>query len=390
MKFFDAPRPRFPLASVSDYRALAKKRLPRPLFDFIDGGAFDESTQKRNALDYETIVFRKRVLKDVSTIDTSVEILGEKIDFPLILAPVGFAGVYARRGEVQAALAARKANVPFCLSAAAICPMEEVRKSTQTPFWFQFNMLKQKKDSLELLDRARSIGCPVLLLTVDTPLIGTRYRYLRHGRRNWIAKKFCGMMQSLLHPRWFASVRIAGGPLLLGNVPQEAAHLPDLASMRNWLTGQLNPGFTWKDLDWVRENWPGKIVLKGILDPEDALMAVKAGMDGIVVSNHGGRHIDSVPSTISSLPAIADAIDGRLTILIDGGIYKGLDLLKALSLGANGCLIGRTWAFGLAARGERGVNEILDILKNELRISMAQIGLRSIQEIDKTAIFSIK
>lgn len=386
MKFFDTPSPRFPLASVSDYRWLAKKRLPRQLFDFIDGGAFDESTLKRNSADFDAIQLRKRVLKNVSCIDTSIELLGQKIDLPLIMSPVAFAGVYAKRGEAQAARAAEKSRIPFSLSVVGICSMEEIRKAAPTPFWYQFNIMREKSHSLELLSKARAGGCSVLLLTVDIPSIGARYRYERHGK-GFLAKRVSDFFQCLSHPHWFASVRLAGGPLLLGNMPKDASHLPDLASMREWMTRQLCPSFTWKDLEWVRANWPGKIVLKGILDPEDALLAIKAGMDGIVVSNHGGRHIDSVPSTISILPAIAEAIGGRLPILLDGGIYKGLDILKALALGANACMIGRAWAFGLAARGQQGVGEVLNILKKELRVSMAQLGYKSLNEIDQSAIY---
>jgi len=387
MKFFDTPPPKFPLASVSDYRLLAKKRLPKPLFDFIDGGAFDETTMRKNTADYNAVRFRKRVLKDVSNIDTRLEIFGQKLDFPLILAPIAFAGVYAKRGEAQAAVAAQKANIPFTLSVAGICPMEEILRAAPTPFWYQFNMMRDRSYSLELLNKAKAAGCPVLLLTVDLPAVGARYRYERHAKGRF-AKRISDFIECLSHPHWFASVRIAGGPLLLGNIPKEGSYLPDLASMRDWVAHQLSPSFTWKDLEWVRANWEGKIVLKGILDPEDASQAVKAGMDGIVVSNHGGRHIDSVPSTISVLPSIAERVGGRLTILIDGGIHKGLDIVKSLALGANACLIGRAWALALAARGEAGITEILGIFRNELRVAMAQLGLRSLKEINRNAIYS--
>lgn len=379
MRFFDLATSRFPLPSVADYRLLAQKRLPRPLFDFIDGGAFEEGTLRRNREDFQNLQLRKRVLKDVSHVDTRTELFGQKLAQPLILAPVGFAGVYARRGEVQAARAAEKAGVPFSLSCVSICSIEEVRQATNAPFWFQFNLFKEKEYSLELLKRAEAAGCPLLLLAVDMPTIGARHRYMRSSYSGLLGWRH--LLQSLSHPGWFLDVRLRGGPLALGNLPQRAPRLADLPAMRQWMRNQLHPGVTWKDLDWIRANWRGKIVLKGILDREDARMAAESGVDGIIVSNHGGRHLDSIPSTISILPEMVAAA-GRMEVVVDGGISSGLDVVKALALGARACMIGRAWAFALAARGEQGVSEVLATMRRELKGAMAHLGTASLREID--------
>lgn len=393
MSFFDQVSKMFPLPSVSDYRLLAKKRLPRPLFEFIDGGAFNEVTMRQNAQDYEHIQLRKRVLRNVSQIDTKITLFGQEMDQPLILAPIGFAGVYARRGEVQAARAAEKANVPFCLSAVGICSMEEIRLSTAAPFWYQFYMLKEKKDSLELLQRAEAAGCSVLVLTVDLPAIGARNRYhrsLNHRleRLPFLKRSLENLSQFFWHSKWFMDVRVRGRPLALGNMPLNGSHATDLPSMRKWMSSQLCPAFSWQDLNWVRENWTGKILLKGIMDPEDAYQALTSGVDGIIVSNHGARHLDGTPSTISILPTIVEAVDRQLPILIDGGISSGLDVVKALALGAKACMIGRAWTYGLAARGEAGVSEVISLLNHELKVVMTQLGTISIKEIDHRILYN--
>lgn len=378
---FDTPSLRYPLPLVSDYRQLAKKRLPRILFDFIDGGAFGEVTLKQNRDDFQKMQLRKRVLKNVTTIDTHVEVFGQKMAQPVILAPIGFAGIYARRGEVQAARAAEKGGVPFSLSSVGICSIEEVRKATTAPFWFQFNPFKEKRHSIALLNRAAAAGCPVLLLAVDLPIIGLRHRYLRNGRG------LRHLLDPLLHPHWYWDVCMRGRPLAIGNMPGDAPPLSSLSSMRQWMRTQLNPGLTWNDLEWIRSSWPGKIVLKGILDPEDVRLAAENGVDGIILSNHGGRHLDSLPSTISVLPEIVGAA-GKMDVVIDGGIATGLDVVKALALGARACMVGRAWAFGLAARGQLGVEEVLRILQHELQVTMAHLGVASIREIDRSVLAS--
>lgn len=378
MHFFDHRAK--PFRSAEDYRRLAKRRLPKYLFDFIDGGAFNESTKKNNSEDFQKIQLRRRVLKDVSNIDTRVEIFGQTLNQPIILAPVGFAGVYARRGEVQAARAAEKAKIPFSLSSVSICSIDEVKKSTSVPFWYQFYMLKEKSLSLELLHRAKEAECPVLLLTVDLPSIGCRHRY--HRSMNSPLSR----LDFLTAPSWYLDVRLRGRPFVLGDIAQLAPHLNNLPTARKWMSTQLCSSLTWKDLDWIRANWSGKIVLKGVMDKDDAHLAAQSGLDGLVVSNHGGRHLDSTPSTISILPEIVNAVHGRLDILIDGGITSSIDIVKALALGARTCMIGRAWAFALAARGEAGVSDLLTTFQTQLKVIMTQLGVSRIDQIDQTLV----
>lgn len=385
MSFFDHPQPLFPKVSISDYREIASKRLPKQLFDFLEGGAFDEITIRKNSEDFQRIQLKKRVLRDVSNIDTSTELLGQKINFPLVLGPVGFAGVYAKRGEVQAAKAAEKAEIPFSLSTVSICSMEEVARNSSLPFWFQFYMFKDRHYSLDLLQRAQHVGCSTLLLTVDLPIAGARYRY----HRSRYTPRLVNFLKEMMHFRWWIDVRLNGRPLTIGNLPINAPDMPDLPSMRKWMGSQVSQSLTWSDFEWIRANWKGKILIKGIMDSEDALIGQKVGADGIVVSNHGGRHMDGTSSTIAALPKIRDAISGDMTLLIDGGITSGLDIFKAIALGADACLIGKPWIYGLAVRGEIGVSEIITILRNELKIVMAHFGASTIREINRDLIQSL-
>lgn len=371
------------LASIYDYRELARQKLPRQLFDFIDGGAFEERTIAANHEDYSKILLHKRLLRDVSSIETKAQILGQPLAFPLILAPVGFAGAYARRGEVQAAKAAKRGGVPFCLSTLSICSIEEVCQVQ--PCWFQLYMIKDRGYCRELLQRAYAAGCPVLLFTVDLPLVGIRWRDFQLGPQT-ISDRMRTIWQYLSHPHWLLDVVIRGRPLVLANLVRAVPDLKDLASFRQWVDSRMDASLTWKDLEWVRSEWPGKLVLKGVLDPEDGQKAAALGVDGIVVSNHAGRHLDSTPSTISVLPAIADKVQGRLEILVDGGIFSGLDIVKALACGADAVMVGRAWAYALAARGERGVGEILEIYRREMAVAMAHLGVRNISEIDRSLI----
>lgn len=376
MRFIDFSR-RSPLISVAEFRKRAQQCLPKLLYDFLISGAFDELTLKKNSSDFQRLQLRKRVLKDVAEIDTSIELFGERLTQPVILAPIALVGAYARRGEVLAAKAAEKAGVPFTLSTVAICSIEEVQRETEKPFWFQFYPFKEKRDSLELLNRAKEAKCPVLVLTVDVPVLGPR-----HGKTSG------SLFDYLCHPGWLWRVGIAGRPLSLGNLPSSAPSFSNLASMRKWMRSQLSASVSWKDLEWIRANWSGKILLKGVLDVADAKLAAEHGIDGIVVSNHGGRHMDSLPSTIEVLPAIVEAVKGRLAILLDSGVTSGIDIAKALALGAKACMIGRAWVYGLAANQEKGVAAILDILQHELKISMASLGTLSIDEIDSRVLFN--
>ena len=374
-------------ASVSDYRTLAKKRLPRMIFDYIDGGAFEEETLRANTADLQKLALKQKVLHDVSKLDTSTEIFGQKLSMPVITAPIGLAGMMARRAETQGVRAAHKAGLQFTLSTVGICSIEEVKRATAKPFWFQLYMMRDRGVVRELLARAADAGCSALLFTVDLPVLGTRYRDIRNGmgqKLDPISRLRSGW-NFATHAGWLHDVALKGRRLSFGNLNN--AVKGSLTTQLAWTATALDPSVTWKDLEWVRETWKGPLILKGVLDADDAREAVKTGADGIVVSNHGGRQLDAAASTISVLPKIVDAVGSQTTVLMDGGIRSGQDITRALALGAKACLIGRAWVYGVAARGERGVTAVLDTMKRELRTSMALIGKKSIAEIDSSACY---
>lgn len=361
---------------VSDLREAARRRLPRLLFDYIDGGSYDEITLRRNIDDLKAIALRQRVMTDISTLSMATSLFGQTMSMPLALAPVGFAGMYARRGEVQAARAARAAGVPFCLSTLSICGLEEVVEDSGGPVWFQFYMLRDRGFCQSLIERAKAAGSPVLLLTVDLPVAGARYRDLRSGMSGPTGLKGACMRawQGMTHPRWLWDVRLHGGPHRFGNIPPEVIGEGGVGAFAAWIKTNFDPTVTWKDLDWVRSYWDGPIVVKGLLDPADARAALAAGADGIVVSNHGGRQLDGVQSGIAALPRILDEVGGRVPVLMDGGIRSGLDVLRVLATGAQGCLVGKAWAYALGAGGRQGVNEMLATFKAELEVAMSLTG----------------
>lgn len=372
-------------ASVSDYRELARRRLPHIFFEYIDGGSYAEVTLRRNVEDLEAIALRQRVMRDMSKIDMTVETLGQKLKMPVGLAPVGMAGMYARRGEVQASRAAATAGVPFCLSTVGVCAIEEVA-ATGTPPWFQLYMLKDRGYMRELLSRAKAAGCPVLVFTVDLPLPGSRYRDVRSGFTGGgpVAQMLTQLRDGLAHPAWTWDVGLRGRPHTLGSVAaavQESRRVTDFLA---WIAQNFDRSVTWKDLDWVRESWDGPIVVKGVLDPDDAREAVKAGAQGLVVSNHGGRQLDGVRSSIVALPRIADAVGGDLEVYMDGGVRSGLDVLKALALGAKACFVGRAWAWALGAGGEAAVARMLDTLRAELAVAMILTGCDDVRKAGRT------
>ncbi len=362
-------------ACVADFRLAAKARLPRVLFDYIDGGAYAEATLRANVADIEAITLRQRVLRDVSNLNLATKIFGQDLSMPVILAPVGLAGMYARRGEAQAARAAKAAEVPFTLSTVGLTSIREVASAAQPP-WFQLYMMKDRGFMAELLAIARDAACPVLLFTVDLPVPGARYRDARNGMVAATAgERLRQGLDGLAHPAWLWDVWLHGRPHTLGNIAGPGRDdLMGIGHYWSWIGRNFDPSVTWRDIDWVRERWPGPIALKGILDVEDARAARSAGVEGIVVSNHGGRQLDGAPSSIRVLADIAEAVGDDLTVLMDGGVRSGLDVLKALSLGAKACLIGRAWAWSLGAGGEAGVARMLSILRQELRVAMSLTG----------------
>jgi len=375
-------------ATALDYRELARRRLPRQLFDYVDGGAYEEATLRANVADLESVLLRQVVMRDVSVRDPSVEVLGQKLAMPVVLAPVGLAGMLAPRAEVQAARAAEAAGVPFVESTVSICPIEEVAKATAVPPWFQLYVMRDRAYAENLIGRAEAAGSPVLVLTVDLAVVGARHRDTRNavggrpGRRARARRAF----DLLSHPRWIRTVAIGGRPLTFGNLEDAVPGARTPEAFRTWVDAQFDPSVTWDDIAWVRENWDGRLLVKGVLDPADARRAVEVGVDGVIVSNHGGRQLDAVPSTARALPEVADAIAGRAEVLVDGGIRTGLDAFKMVALGAGAVLIGRAWAYALASAGQPGVAHVLKLIEAEMRVAMALTGCVRARDIDSAII----
>lgn len=371
------------VAAPMDYRQLARRRLPHFLFEYMDGGSYTETTLARNREDLAAIPLRQRVLRDVSGLDLSTELFGEKLSLPLILGPIGLAGMNARRGEVQAARAAEGAGIPFTLSTVSTCTIGELAGALSRPFWFQLYMIRDRAFMRDLLAQATSAGCTTLVLTADMPVPGTRYRDYRSGLAGaaGLTGSLRRVFQAACRPAWAWDVGVRGQPHTLGNVAPVLKGRTGLEDFFAWMADNFDPTVTWADLDWLREQWPGRLVIKGILDPADATRAVAAGVEGIVVSNHGGRQLDGVPSTAAALPAIVDAVGDRTRVLVDGGVRSGLDVVRMLALGAKGVLLGRAWAYGLAGDGQRGVAHVVALMEAEMRVAMALTGVTRIGDI---------
>ena len=368
------------ISSSADYRAAAQQFLPPFLFHYIDGGAYAEQTLRRNVDDFAAVALRQRVLKDMSQLDTSIELFGEKLSIPVALSPVGLTGMYRRRGEVQAARAADRHGIPFTMSSVSVCPIEEVAPKIQHPMWFQLYVLKDRGFMQNALERAQAAGCTTLVFTVDMPVPGARYRDAHSGmsgpnaplRRYW---------QAMTHPRWAVDVGLLGRPHDLGNISAYRGSPTGLQDYMGYLSANFDPSISWKDLEWIRAFWKGPMVIKGILDPEDAKDAVRFGADGIIVSNHGGRQLDGVLSSARALPAIADAVKGQIKILADSGIRNGLDVVRAIALGADCAMIGRAYIYALAAAGEAGVKNLLELLEKEMRVAMTLTSVAKVADI---------
>lgn len=378
-------------ASIEDLRLLAERRLPRFLFDYIEGGACTEATVRRNRSDLERIALRQRVLRDVSSINLKTSLLGQQSSLPVALGPVGLAGLYARRGEVQAARAAEVAGVPFILSASSCCGLEEVAAALQAPPMFQLYMIRDRAFMEELLERVAAAGVGTLVLTVDLIMHSVRYRDVRStltGKQSPAARAR-RMVEMLTHPGWAWDVGIRGRPHSLGNFASAMGEDAGLAHFTRWVSRNFDPSVSWDDLAWLKDRWNGRLALKGILDPADAKMARDAGVDAVVVSNHGGRQLDGAPSTIAVLPNIVDAAGGELEVLLDGGIRSGADILRALASGARGVLLGRAWAYALAARGGAGVTLMLEMLEKELTVALALTGNTDVKSVSSETLMEI-
>jgi len=376
-------------ASVIDYRERARARLPKFLFEYIDGGSFAELTLRRNMSDLEAVALRQRVLRDVSEIDLATSLFGQEFAMPVALAPIGLAGMSARRGECQAVRAAEKAGIPFTLSTVSACALKEVADAASKPLWFQLYMIRDRGLMRDLLASAAEIGCPTLVFTVDMPVPGSRYRDYRSGLAGapGIKGALRRARQAMLRPSWIWDVGVCGRPHTLGNVAPLLGRNTGLEDFFAWMRDNFEPKVGWDDIDWIRSQWNGSIVIKGILDPEDARSAADAGVDGIVVSNHGGRQLDGALSSARALPAIADVVRDRLTILADGGVRSGLDVVRMLALGAHGVLLGRAWAYALGAGGESAVVHVLELIRAEMIVAMSLTGTTSIAAIDRSILF---
>ncbi|MGY4494930.1 FMN-dependent L-lactate dehydrogenase LldD [Pseudomonas sp. TE3610] len=373
------------ISASTDYRAAAQRTLPPFLFHYLDGGAYAERTLRRNVDDLADIALRQRVLRNMSELSLETQLFGETLSMPAALAPIGLAGMFARRGEVQAAKAADAKGIPFTLSTVSVCPIEEVAPAIKRPMWFQLYVLKDRGFMKNALERAKAAGVTTLIFTVDMPVPGARYRDAHSGMSGPNAP-MRRMLQAVTHPAWAWDVGVLGRPHDLGNISTYRGNPTGLADYIGWLGNNFDPSISWKDLEWIRDFWQGPMVIKGILDPQDARDAVSFGADGIVVSNHGGRQLDGVLSSARALPAIADAVKGQLSILTDSGIRSGLDIVRMIALGADAVLLGRAFMYALAAAGGAGVSNLLDLIEKEMRVAMVLTGAKSIREITRESL----
>ena len=375
-------------ATVGDYRELARRRLPRQLFDYIDGGAYGESTLRANVADLDAVKLRQRVMRDVTVRTQATEVVGQTLALPVILGPVGLAGMFATRAEVQAARAAAAAGVPFVESTVSICGLGEVAAAVTPPPWFQLYVMRDRSYAEKLLARATELASPVLVLTVDLAVVGARQRDTRNAAVGTVGTwaRVRRGLDFAAHPRWAKEVGIDGKPHTFGNLVEAVPGADSPDAFRTWTDSQFDPSVTWDDMAWVRRHWAGKLVVKGVMDPDDARRAVDAGVDGLVVSNHGGRQLDAVPSTVRALPAVVEAVGDRVDVLVDGGVRSGLDVVKFLALGARACLIGRAWAWAVAARGEAGVAHMLGVLRSDIDVALGLTGTNDVGDLDRSTL----
>jgi L-lactate dehydrogenase (cytochrome) len=374
------------MTCIEDLREAARRRVPRAFFDYADGGSYAEQTLNANRVDLEHIRLRQRILVDVSRRSTQTTMLGEPVSLPLALAPIGALGMQHGDGEILACRAAQAAGIPFILSTMSICSIEQVAAAVDKPFWFQLYVMKDRGFARSLVERAAAANCSALVLTVDLQILGQRHRDIKNGMTvppQWTIGKIIDMATK---PAWLTSVARARSRTFGNLAGYAAGNKEDVNSLSIWIAGQFDTTLNWKDVEWIKSLWPGKLILKGILDPEDARIAAKTGAEALVVSNHGGRQLDGAPSSISALPPIVEAVGSSMEVLFDGGIRSGQDIMRALALGAHACLSGRAYVYGLGAGGEAGVARAIEIMRNELSVTMALTGFNSVDEIDRSAI----
>ena len=369
------------ITCIADLRELARRRVPRAFFDYADSGSYQEETLRANRSDLEAIKLRQRILVDVSQRSLATTVIGQKVNAPMVLAPIGLCGMQHGDGEILSAMAANAAGIPFTLSTMSICSIEDVAEETGKPFWFQLYVIKDRGFSKDILARAIAAKCSALVLTVDLQVLGQRHRDIKNGMTVPPEIRIKNIIDVATKPAWAWSV-LNGRRKTFGNLAGHVKGMDNVNELAKWVGEQFDPALSWKDVEWIKKIWPGKLILKGILDADDAKTAVKLGADAIVVSNHGGRQLDGAPSSISALPAIADAVGSDTEVLFDGGIRTGADIMRALALGARACMIGRAYIYGLGAAGQAGVAKAIDILEKELSVTMALTGSNRIADID--------
>lgn len=374
------------ITNVEDLRQLAKRKVPKAIFEYIDHGSYDQLSLKANRKDLDAVRFRQRVLIDADNRSLATTMLGEKVSMPLAIAPTGLTGLMHGNGEMLAAKAAEAAGIRYTLSTMSICSIEDVRSVTKAPFWFQLYVFKDRGFSESVIERAKDAGCSALFLTVDLPMRGQRHCDIKNGLQVPPRLTARNAYDIVTKPRWLAGV-LMGRRKSFGNVDHYLKNKGGIWAAGRWGGDNFDRSLSWDDVNWIRKLWPGKLVLKGILDPEDAKRAAAMGVDGIVVSNHGGRQLDGTPGTATVLPRIADAVRDRLEVLFDGGIRSGQDVLKALALGAHGCLIGRAYLYGLAAMGEAGVAKAISLIAEELKVGMSLTGVRDVADIGRDNLY---
>lgn len=370
------------ITSIEDLRILAQRRVPRMFYDYADSGSWTESTYRANSSDFARIKLRQRVAVNLENRSLASTMVGQHVSMPVALAPTGLTGMQHADGEILAAQAAEQFGVPFTLSTMSICSIEDVAANTTKPFWFQLYVMKDREFINRLIDRARAARCSALVLTLDLQVLGQRHKDLRNGLSAPPKLTIPNIINMATRPRWVAGMlrtRRRG----FGNIVGHATSVSDMSSLSAWTQQQFDLSLSWKDVEWVRQRWGGKLIIKGIMDAEDARLAVASGADALIVSNHGGRQLDGAQSSIEALPAIVDAVGAQIEVHMDGGIRSGQDVLKAVALGAKGVYIGRPFLYGLGAMGRPGVTKCLDILRNELDLTMAFCGLRDVQHVDK-------
>jgi L-lactate dehydrogenase (cytochrome) len=370
---------------IEDLRVLARRKVPRAFYDYVDTGSYNEETYRANRTDLMDIKLRQRILVDVSERSLATTIVGQPAAAPIVLAPIGLCGMQHGDGEILSAQAANQAGIPFTLSTMSIGSIEDVAEATGKPFWFQLYVIKDREFSKDLLARAQAAKCDTLVLTVDLQVLGQRHRDIKNGMTVPPQFRIKNVIDIAGKPAWVWSI-LNGKRRNFGNLVGHVKGMENITQLAQWTAQQFDPALNWKDVEWIKSIWPGKLVLKGILDVEDAKMAVKLGADALVVSNHGGRQLDGAPSSISALPGIADAVGSDIEVLFDGGVRTGADILRALGLGARACMIGRAYIYGLGAGGKAGVARAIEILKNELSVAMALTGINKIADIDRSVI----